>query len=278
FKKAFQALLNFTDHESLDMGGLRIRLSEPIDMQAAVGNRDTSAVRRVVRNGQIQCDSSAAWDTDVQTSQATYDPNSRLQLRDVANISNIQVGSLVEGVGVGREIYVQEVNVAQSRLTLTQPLYDAAGTQIFTFKRFKYALDFIGFADLSQFTLENIELQCNGNASGIMMAQDGVAFQLRDSYLTKPKDRGITSAGFGCQGMMIDRCNWTSNEIDIPVQDRTTIGFNMNANDVKIRDNRIVRFKHFCILGGSGAVITGNHWFHGDTTTDGIRKAGIIFT
>ena len=39
-----------------------------------------------------------------------------------------------------------------------------------------------------------------------------------------------------------------------------------------------MHFKHFGILGGSGSVITGNHWFHGDKETNGVRKGGIVFT
>jgi hypothetical protein len=51
FKKAYQALLNFSDHESLDMGGRRIEVDAPIDMQAAEGVSSTFEVRRVIRNG-----------------------------------------------------------------------------------------------------------------------------------------------------------------------------------------------------------------------------------
>jgi len=54
FRKAFQALLNFSDHESLDMGGRRISVTAPIDMAAAVPNRDSFATRRVIRNGQFE--------------------------------------------------------------------------------------------------------------------------------------------------------------------------------------------------------------------------------
>ena len=60
----------------------------------------------------------------------------------MANIANIAVGSLVEGTGVGREVYVKEVNVGSQSLTLSQPLYGAAGTHQFTFTRFKYLPDF----------------------------------------------------------------------------------------------------------------------------------------
>jgi len=51
FRKAVQALMNFTDHESLDMGGRRVQLTGPIDVQATVNDKDVFEVRRVIRNG-----------------------------------------------------------------------------------------------------------------------------------------------------------------------------------------------------------------------------------
>jgi len=278
FRKAFQALLNFSDHESLDLGGRRIGLSAPMDMQAAVPDRTTYATRRVIRNGQFQPIEGPAWEPDEVTSQATYNESSPLQLTNVINIANIPVGSLVTGAGVGREVYVREVHVGAQSLTLSRELYDAEGTQTFTFTRFKYLLDFSGFADLSQFIISDVDFQCNGQASGIILARQGLTFHLRDCFIIKPRDRGITSPGSGCQGMMIDRCQFLSNEQSELVQNRRTIGFNCNANDVKIRDNRAVMFKHWAVIGGSGILITGNHWFQGDTAPDGLRTAGIVFT
>ncbi|MEL6913725.1 MAG: glycosyl hydrolase family 28-related protein [Pseudomonadota bacterium] len=277
FKKAFQVLMDFSDHESLDMNGRRIRLTEPLDMQAAVVNRTVFESRRVIRNGQIQLDPSPAWAPDVVTAQASYNTNDPKTLTGVAEVANIAVGSLVEGVGVGREIYVTAKNVAARTLTLTQALYGGSGTQNFTFTRFKYALDFSGFDRLSQFTLDSIDLQCGGIGSAIMLALDGSIFHVKDCFITRPAQRGITSAGLACQGMMIDRCNWFSSDAPLPTSARTTVGFNANANDVKIRDNRVVRFKHFCIIGGGGSSFNGNHWFQDDAVTDGVRSAGVIF-
>ena len=134
FGKAFQALLNSSDHESLDMGGRRVQVDAPIDMQAAVPNRDQYNTRRVIRNGQIEAVGDN-WDTVVATSQATYTTSDARTLTNVTNAANIEVGSLVEGVGVGREIYVREVNVAAGRITLNAPLFDAAGTQTYTKRR-----------------------------------------------------------------------------------------------------------------------------------------------
>lgn len=278
FKKAFQALLNYSDHESLDLCGRRIGLSEPLDMQSCDPTRTVFATRRVIRNGQFEATGTTPWDTEVVTSQGTYSTSHPTRLSNVTNIANVQVGALVTGTGVGREVYVSDVNVGQQRVTLSQPLYDAAGTQTFTFTRFKYLLDFSGFSSLSKFVLDDIEFQCNGKSSGILIAPDGINFQIRDCFITKPKNRGVTSHARGCQGLMIDRTQFLSNETALAVQDRVSIAFNSNANDVKLRDNRVMMFKHFCVIAGLTSVISGNHWFHGDSATQGVRKGGIIFT
>ncbi|MFQ6549351.1 glycosyl hydrolase family 28-related protein [Aestuariibius sp. 2305UL40-4] len=278
FAKAFQALLHFTDHESLDLGGRRIGLTRPLDMQAAVATRDTFAVRRVIRNGQFHALESPDWEAGEVTSQASYSTSNATTLSNVQNIANIEVGSLVEGSGVGREVYVQAVNVGQRSLTLSQPLFDAEGTQVYTFRRFRYLLDFSGFNQLNVFGLEGIEFQCEGRASGIMLARTGVGSSISGCFITKPKDRGITSIQSACQGLLIDQCQFLSNEQPLRVQDRTTLVLNVNANDVKIRDCRAVRFRHFAVLAGTGHTITGNHWFNGDDETDGVRVGGIVFT
>ncbi|SEM70011.1 Pectate lyase superfamily protein [Loktanella fryxellensis] len=278
FRKAYQALLNFADHESLDLNGRRITLTAPIDMQACDPLRTTFATRRVIRNGQIEAAAGAGWDTVSVTSQATYSAGNAATLTNVINVANIAVGALVLGAGVGREVYVTSTNVAARTVRLSGALYDAAGTQTFTFRRFKYLLDFSGYASLSQFILADMEFQCAGLASGILLAPDGLTFHLRDSFVNRPKDRGVTSPGTGCQGMMVDRCQFLSNEQSLRVQDRTTTALNSNTNDAKIRDNRIVLFRHFAVLAGGGALITGNHWFHGDTQNDGVRRGGLVFT
>jgi Pectate lyase superfamily protein/Right handed beta helix region len=278
FKKAFQALLNFVDHESLDLCGRRIEVTAPIDMQAAVSNKTTFATRRVIRNGQFNVVDGPAWAPTVVTSQASYSTANERVLSGVVNIANVPVGSLVTGAGVGREVYVTSVNVGAGTVALSQPLYGAAGTQVYTFSRFKYLIDFAGFSSLSKMTLDDIELQCNGIASGIMLAPSGSVFQIRDCHVTKPRDRGITSIGDGCQGMMIDRCQFASNESPLRSQDRLSIGFNANNNDLKIRDNRAMHFRHFAVLGGSGNLISGNHWFQGDDQAAGVRLASLVLS
>ena len=92
FKKAFQALLNFSDHESLDLGGRRISLTGPVDMQAAVGNKTSFETRRAIRNGQIQPIDGPTWDSNIVVAQATYSASNSVKLMNVANISAIAVG------------------------------------------------------------------------------------------------------------------------------------------------------------------------------------------
>jgi hypothetical protein len=278
FRKAFQALLNFSDHESLDLGGRRIEVSAPIDMAAAFAVSDTFEIRRVIRNGQFNVVPGVAWEPETHSSQASYTPEVPLRLSNVANVANVPVGALVEAPGVGREIYVSGKNVGAGTLDLSEPLFGPAASQTYTFRRFKYVLDFSGFAKLSKMTLTDIEIQCNGAANGVLLAPEGSTFQMRDCFVTKPKDRGITSHGLGCQGLQIDRCTFASDEQDLPAPARVSIALNANVNDVKIRNCRFQRFGTSMVLHGSGNLIVGNHWFQGDNVTDGPRVPGLILT
>ncbi len=185
FRRALQALLNFSDHDSLDMRGRRIEITEPIDVQAAEGNITTFENRRVVRNGQFNVIAGTAWNSGTATSTAAYNPNNPKKLTAVANIAQIEVGSLVSGAGVGREVYVSDRNVGAGTLTLSQPLYGAATSQSYTFTRFRYVLDFSGFAKCSRFTLEQVEFLCNGVASGILLPADGEQFHMHDVWMNR---------------------------------------------------------------------------------------------
>ena len=275
FKKAWQALLNNSDHESLDMGGRRIATTEPIDMAAAVPNRPTFATRRVIRNGQIEAQGNG-WATEVATSQATYSASNARRLTNVTNVANIPVGALVEGVGVGREVYVRSKNVGAEEIELSAALYDAEGTQTFTFRRFAYLMDFSGFTKLTKLIISDVEFQCNGDASAVLLAPAGPANEFQDCFFSRPKDRGITSHGGGCQGLLIDRCQFLSSEDSVDVSDRKSIGLNVNSNDVKLRDCRATRFRHFAVMAGQNHIITGNHFFQGDSVSQGLRTAGIV--
>ncbi|CUH77284.1 Pectate lyase superfamily protein [Tritonibacter multivorans] len=278
FKKAFQALINNVDHATLDLGGRMIAVTAPIDMQAAVPNRTSYATRRIIRNGQFNAQAGSAWDTEVVTQRATYSASNNRSLTNVQNISSVQVGARVSGAGVGREIYVKSKNTATSEITLSAPLYDAEGTQNFTFTLNKYMLDFTGFSSMEKFGISGVEFQCNGEASAVKLPPAGKVFVFDDCFFTKPKDRAITSIGTGCQGMLVDNCQFLSDEDPLDVSDRTSIAINVNGNDVKLRHNRATRFRHWAILSGQNHTITGNHFFQGDSVAAGVRSAGIVLT
>jgi hypothetical protein len=277
-KKALQALFNHTDHDSLDMGGRRIQVQAPIDVAAAVDNKSSFNTRRVLRNGQIEAEPAAGWTPVTFVTQARYSASDPTHLTDVSAAAAVLVGAHVAGPGVGREVYVRSVDAAAGRVRLSAPLFGAEGVRSFTFTRFRYLLDFSGFASLAQFIVEGVELLCNGEASGILLAPEGQSFQFRDGQIDRPRDRGITSIGRGCQDLMLDRNQFRSNEHNLRAQDRTTVLLNANANDLKLRDNRVVRFRHFAVLGGSGNLLVGNHWFQGDDFDNGVRTAGVLFT
>jgi hypothetical protein len=278
-KKGIQVLFNQSDFEAFDLCGRRIVLTEPLDVQAAVGNKDTYANRRVIRNGQLSADDSTGWDDEVHQRTANWVSTAGTDLTGVSNAASVPVGALVTAPqGVGREVFVTAVNAAQGRITLSAPLWGAPAQQEYTFTRFRYLLDFSGFLNLQRFVVSDIEFLSAGRCSGLMLPLDGIVFQVRDCFFTGPKDRGVTSAGEGCQGLQIDRCQFISQEQPLRVQDRVSIAFNTNGSDVKIRDNRAVKFLHFGVMGGAGNIVSGNHFFQGDDETGGLRSAGLILT
>ena len=277
FKRALQALFFYPDHVELDLGGRKVELDGPIDV-AAISGVSTFAERRSIRNGQLQAITSSAWATETVTSVATYSTAQSARLTAVANVANVPVGARVSGTGVGREVYVKSVNIGAGTVELSKPLWASAGTRTFTFERYQYMLDFSGFTALSKFELSNIEFLNVGLASTILLAPEGELFRVAECVINKPKDRGITSTGIGCQDLQIDQCQFISNEQSLAAQNRTTVAFNVNANDAKIRMNRSSRFAHFGILSGLSHIFVGNHFFGGDNETAGVRRAGLVLT
>jgi Pectate lyase superfamily protein len=278
FRKGFQALMNYADHDAFDLKGRRVELDGPIDMQAAVADVDVFEIPRTIRNGQFYAIDGPNWAPDVVTGTATYNPNNSHELTGLSNAAQIKPGALVTGNGVGREVYVKEVDVSGAKLTLSQPLYGAATSQSYTFTRFKYALDFHGFARVSRFTVQNVEFQMRAMGSGVLLSRDGSNFQFKDCYFNKPKDRCITSAGRACQDLHIDRCQFNSPDQGLPAVDRSSVAFNVNANDAKIRDNRFQRFGLAGIMFGNNHLVMGNHIFQGDSLASAPRTPGLVFS
>jgi hypothetical protein len=277
FRRALQALFYFTDYVTLDLSGRRVEITSPIDVAALAGLTSFSN-RRGIRNGSLNAVAGPDWTTEDVTSIATYSASNNLTLTGVANVANVKVGSLVIGTGVGREVYVTATNIGAGTVTISQPLYAAVGVRSYTFRRFKYMLDFSGFGLMSRFEIEDVEFNNLGTGSGVLLPMAGSTQRFMSCTFNRPQDRAISSAGLGCQGMFVDMCQFLSNEQSVPAVDRTTIAMNVQANDTKIRNNRIVRFAHFAVMNGTGHLIHANHFFQGDNTTAGVRRAGLVFT
>lgn len=277
FRRGLQTLFYFNDHVVFDLSGRKVDLTAPVNVAQVAGLTSFSS-RRVLTNGALNAASSSGWDDAQVTSVATYSVNDPRRLTNVVNVANIPVGARVSGTGVGREVYVRSRNVGAGTVTLNLPLWAAAGTRTFTFTRNRYLMDFSGFDSLSRFEMTDIEFSCGGRASGVLLPDNGLTFRVADCVFTGPKDRGITSTGEGCAGMIVEQCQFLSNEQAMAAQNRSSIALNVNSNDVKLRDNRIVRFAHFAVLAGGGHLLIGNHFFQGDDQTDGLRQAGMVFT
>ena len=277
FRKGLQALFHTNAHTTFDLMGRRVLLSAPVDVFALAGIDNTSS-RRILANGQLDAVDSPDWDTVTVTRTANYTIASATRLSDISNIAGVPVGSRVSGIGVGREVYVRARNTGANRVTLSQALHGGSGTQQFTFERYQYMLDFSGFSGLRNFEVHNIEFRCRGRCSAVMLPEDGRIMRFMNCDFDRPRDRAITSIGQGCQGMWIDHCQFRSSQQPLDAQDRTVIAFNTNGNDNKIRNNRVVLWAHFGVMNGSGHIISGNHFFAGDTQSQGIRQAGLVLT
>lgn len=277
-KRALQALFGYTDHCELNLRGRSVDLTEPMVITELAPGLTSYQSRRLICNGQINVVDGPAWNNKVVTSQGTYNPSNQVTLTNVTNVANIEVGSLITGAGVGREIYVKDKNVGAGTLTLSQPLFGGASTRNYRFERFRYAFDFMGIESASNVIFSDIEFTLNSNASCLMLPTEGRMFQLRDCYINMPRNRGITSAGRGCQDLHVERCHFLSPEMGLPAQERKSVAININANDAKIRENRVVRFGTFMVAGGGGHLINSNHWFQGDDTDGGKRVPGLVFT
>ncbi|QUS35049.1 glycosyl hydrolase family 28-related protein [Falsirhodobacter algicola] len=276
-RRALQAIFSYTGHVTLDLSGRRVDVTEPLDVAALAGTNRFEQ-RRVLANGQLSAKDGTAWEAKKVTSSATYSTSDPYRLTNVANVAEIPVGARVTGNNVPREIYVRAVNVGAGTVELNLPPGSVGGTRTFTFERFRYMLDFSGFEKMSKFEITDMELQCDGIASAILLPPAGTVFRIADCVINKPKDRGITSIGTGCQGLMVDQCQFLSNEQSDKVQDRTTIALNVNSNDTKLRNNRVVKFAHFAVMKGTGHMFIGNHFFHGDDEPSGVRRAGVVLT
>lgn len=274
FRRALQVLFYFTDHNTLDLNGRRVELTGPIDVAALTG-LTAFGQRRVLSNGVLTVAPGSAWDTQTVTSVASYSTATPTRLSGVANIAAIPVGARISGTGVGREVYVASKNIGAGTLELSQPLWGGNGTRTYTFRLFKYMLDFSGFQDLWRFEISDMEFSCASVCSAVSLPYAGSLFRFDRCTFQTPRNKAITSIKGGCQGMVVEGCLFNGGGPNPPDD---IIGFNVNANDSKIRNNRSAYLAHFGIFAGGSHIIMGNHLFPDSRTASPMRRAGFIFT
>lgn len=97
FKRGLQALFDYNDLNTFDLCGRKVDLSEPIDVAEAAPNLSQFSARRVIANGQISVAGGTPFATRSVTSAATYDPARLFELRNVAQVAQIEIGSRVTG-------------------------------------------------------------------------------------------------------------------------------------------------------------------------------------
>lgn len=276
FRKAFQAMSHIDPPVDLDLRGAQITLSAPLNMQVSAEDKACTKTYKTLRNGTFRAVPGMAWSSDLIETTATYEQDDGWHLRDIADCDRLVVGARVTGQGVGREVYLASVDVATRTAKLSQPLFGAHGTQKFSFEIHKYLLDFSSYEDVSQLHLDGITLDCAGVASGVLLATVGRGFSMRQCRINQPKDKGITSAGTGCVAMSISGSHFQGT--NDPAERTSAIGLNANANDVRLHDNVFENFKHFAVVSGAGASITGNHFGHGHRVERSRPKGSLVLT
>lgn len=275
-EKALQALINETDHDGLDLEGRTVEIDRPIDVREVVGNRSSFSKRRTIRNGGIRAAAGSFWAPTNIVRTANYTSGATF-LTGVLNAGDIEIGSRVTGIGVGREVYVSDVDPAAGKVTLSKPLFGPAASQSYSFTRYRYLLDFSGFNFVSNFELSGVHLDGAGIASGLMLPPTGFNWRFHNCWFHEPRDRGITSCGTGDFAMTVENCEFISNEQSTPNENRTSVALNSNANDIRIRHCRAARFLHFAVLGGTNVMFHANHIYQGVEGSTS-RLAGVVFT
>ncbi len=275
FRKALQALYRFKEHFALDLCGRTIPLHEPVDVGAIAGIPKYTKTH-TIHNGQFSVRGTDAWKTKIVKASASYSSSKRRELSNVDKIEQIEVGSLIQGAGIGREVYVVSVDVAGKKITTSSDLRQPASRQSYQFSRFRFMLDFSGLNKVWRMELRDLDFDCHALASSIMLPHIGISNRIIGCWFRQPKDRAICSHHEGCFCVTIRGCYFNSCEEGLSAKDRQSIAISLRRNDGKIIDCLASFFLHFCFLDQSGYIITGNHFYQGNFTKTPDRTAGIV--
>ena len=108
-------------------------INGPLDM-ARLSGRNRFAQRRVIRNGQLYAAGDSVWNPVMVTSQGSYSTLDKTHLSNVTNVANVQIGLLVAGIGVGREVYVRTVDLLVKNHSFTAILCGGRHPRIYIYE------------------------------------------------------------------------------------------------------------------------------------------------
>ena len=115
------------------MVGRRVTTNGPLDM-ARLSRWNRFAQRRVIRDGQLYAAGDSVWNPVMVTSQGSYSTLDKTHLSNVTNVANVQIGSLVAGIGVGREVYVRTVDLLVKNHSFTAILCGGRHPRIYIYE------------------------------------------------------------------------------------------------------------------------------------------------
>ena len=266
---ALKDLFSVGTSSTLDLEGVTLTLSRPMDVALAAGIKKSTTFCRIT-NGILTVNKDIP--NQSLTKQGGFAASAvTITLADTKGITR---GMHISGPGLSRETYVTEV-INGTEIGINTYAISAQSNQQYTFTKFAYLLDFSGFDQLTKLNIDHVNFSLNGMISGMMLGNDGIGNHIENNWFVDPKNRGITDFNGGAKGISINNNEMTSNDDAYQNPQRYPIGITISNNDAKIRSNRIARFRHAIVIHGGGALIVGNHWWQG---TSDERTAGLVFT
>ncbi len=266
-RKALQALLLPEAPSQLDMKGEVVSLTGPLRVKAP--RRMTKKPRRkTLCNGRILAVAGPDWSPQERRTRVRWSPDRPKRLNDLRIAVQIPLGAYVTGAGVRHETYVSARDLEARSLELNDCLGGGGGLRDLTFTRFQYLLDFNSLPALYDFALVDVELCCEGLASGVLLAPQGANVRLSGCTIRDMRDRGVTSPGSGCSCLVLDRCSFVSSR-------RTALpylGFNATANGLRLVDCRSEGPHTFGHFAGTHMLMSGCHV----TNTTGAPHPGLV--
>ena len=272
FKQAIKDLFNLNVY-TLDLEGRRIIIDNEIDMAALTGITSKSVWKRIT-NGYIDTtgfDVNAP-ETNGTVASVSFTANSAVAT--MASTANLKAGmEVTAGTRLPRGTFVQSIDSA-TQITLSKSSM-TTGSSTLSWWRRRYVLDFSGFTALSRFTMDNLYINLQTNASFYLSSMNDDIVEFKNCRFVNPKRFCINQFALG-GGMVIEGCDFISDEAATAPHLRTRIACILNG-DCRVANNRWAFFLHAAIFDGYASQIVGNHPFAGSGGVSATHMANFVF-